>query len=153
MVRMYTAECYWPGVTEAKLREASARAAHAAEAVSHEGTLVQYLGSVLFPGDEVVLFEFGGASPRRSAAPASGRSSVWNGSSKPCGFTRKPALLPHGKEAPPMITSYEAASGIDVLTSTFPVPGFGVVPINAFVLHGPEPSWSTPDRSSSVRSS
>ena len=38
-----------------------------------------------------------------------------------------------------MITSYEAASGIDVLTSTFPVPGFGVVPINAFVLHGPEP--------------
>src|SRR5829696_9994760 len=38
-----------------------------------------------------------------------------------------------------MITAYEAASGIDVLTSTFPVPGFGVVPINAFVLHGPEP--------------
>jgi glyoxylase-like metal-dependent hydrolase (beta-lactamase superfamily II) len=38
-----------------------------------------------------------------------------------------------------MITSYEAGSGIDVLTSTFPVPGFGVVPINAFVLHGPEP--------------
>ena len=38
-----------------------------------------------------------------------------------------------------MITSYEAGSGIDVVTSTFPVPGFGVVPINAFVLHGPEP--------------
>ena len=38
-----------------------------------------------------------------------------------------------------MIASYQAASGIDVLTSTFPVPGFGVVPINAFVLHGPEP--------------
>ena len=63
MVRMYTAECYWPGVTEAKLREAGARAAHAAEAVSREGTLVRYLGSVLFPGDEVVLFEFDGASP------------------------------------------------------------------------------------------
>jgi flavorubredoxin len=38
-----------------------------------------------------------------------------------------------------MITSYEAAPGIDVLTSTSPFPGFGVVPINAFVLHGPEP--------------
>lgn len=38
-----------------------------------------------------------------------------------------------------MITSYEAAPGIEVLTSTFPVPGFGVVPINAFVLHGSEP--------------
>ena len=63
MVRMYTAECYWPGVTEAKLREAGARAAHAAEAVSREGTRVRYLGSVLFPGDEVVLFEFDAASP------------------------------------------------------------------------------------------
>jgi flavorubredoxin len=38
-----------------------------------------------------------------------------------------------------MITSYEAAPSIDVLTSTSPFPGFGVVPINAFVLHGPEP--------------
>ena len=63
MVRMYTAECYWPGVTQAKLREAGARAAHAAEAVSREGTLVHYLGSVLFPEDEVVLFEFDSASP------------------------------------------------------------------------------------------
>ena len=63
MVRMYTAECYWPGVTEAKMREAGTRAAHAAEAVSREGIPVRYLGSVLFPGDEVVLFEFDGASP------------------------------------------------------------------------------------------
>jgi hypothetical protein len=63
MVRMYTAECYWPGVTEAKLREAGARASHAAEAVSREGVLVRYLGSVLFPGDEVVLFELDSASP------------------------------------------------------------------------------------------
>jgi hypothetical protein len=38
-----------------------------------------------------------------------------------------------------MITTYEAAPGIDVLTTNFPVPGFGLVPINAFVLHGPEP--------------
>ncbi|MET0909250.1 MAG: MBL fold metallo-hydrolase [Ilumatobacteraceae bacterium] len=38
-----------------------------------------------------------------------------------------------------MITTYTAAPGIDVLTSSFPIPGFGFVPINAFVLHGPEP--------------
>jgi hypothetical protein len=62
MVRMYTAECYWPGVTETKLREAGARAAQAAEAVSRTGALVRYLGSVLFPDDEVVLFEFDGPS-------------------------------------------------------------------------------------------
>jgi flavorubredoxin len=38
-----------------------------------------------------------------------------------------------------MTSCYRAAPGIDVLTSSFPIPGFGVVPINAFVLHGPEP--------------
>ncbi|HEY5384542.1 MAG TPA: MBL fold metallo-hydrolase [Acidimicrobiales bacterium] len=38
-----------------------------------------------------------------------------------------------------MITTYQAAPGIDVLTTSFPVPGFGLVPINAFVLHGAEP--------------
>jgi Metallo-beta-lactamase superfamily len=38
-----------------------------------------------------------------------------------------------------MITTYQAAPGIDVLTTSFPVPGFGLVPINAFVLHGEDP--------------
>ena len=38
-----------------------------------------------------------------------------------------------------MITTYKAASDIDVLTSSFPVPGFGLIPINAFVLHAAEP--------------
>jgi flavorubredoxin len=38
-----------------------------------------------------------------------------------------------------MITTYKATPAIDVLTSSFPIPGFGLVPINAFVLHGPEP--------------
>ena len=38
-----------------------------------------------------------------------------------------------------MITTYKAAPDIDVLTTNFPVPGFGLVPINAFVLHGAEP--------------
>jgi len=38
-----------------------------------------------------------------------------------------------------MTTTYNAAPGIDVLTSAFPVPGFGLIPINAFVLDGAEP--------------
>ena len=38
-----------------------------------------------------------------------------------------------------MITTYKAAPDIDVLTSNFPVPGFGLIPINAFVLHAAEP--------------
>ena len=38
-----------------------------------------------------------------------------------------------------MISTYEATPGVDVLTTNFPVPGFGLVPINAFVLHGAEP--------------
>jgi flavorubredoxin len=38
-----------------------------------------------------------------------------------------------------MISTYSASPGIDVLTSTFPIPGFGLIPLNAFVLHGPEP--------------
>jgi flavorubredoxin len=38
-----------------------------------------------------------------------------------------------------MMRSYEAAPGIEVLTSDFPVPGFGLLPVNAFVLKGSEP--------------
>ncbi len=38
-----------------------------------------------------------------------------------------------------MVTTYKATTDIDVLTSNFPIPGFGLIPINAFVLHGPEP--------------
>ena len=38
-----------------------------------------------------------------------------------------------------MITTYKVAADVDVLTTNFPVPGLGLVPINAFVLHGPEP--------------
>ena len=38
-----------------------------------------------------------------------------------------------------MVTSYTAAADVEVLTSNFPIPGFGFVPINAFVIKGPEP--------------
>jgi flavorubredoxin len=38
-----------------------------------------------------------------------------------------------------MISSYKAAPDIDVLTSDIAIPGFGLVPVNAFVIHGSEP--------------
>jgi flavorubredoxin len=37
------------------------------------------------------------------------------------------------------LDSYKAAPDIDVITSNFPIPGYGLVPINAFVLKGSEP--------------
>jgi len=38
-----------------------------------------------------------------------------------------------------MITTYRAAPDIDVITSAIPIPGLGLIPVNAFVLQGPEP--------------
>ena len=38
-----------------------------------------------------------------------------------------------------MTSTYKAAADIDVITSHFPIPGFGMIPVNAFVLHGDEP--------------
>lgn len=39
-----------------------------------------------------------------------------------------------------MVSSYKAAPDIEVLTSSFPIPGYGLVPINAFVIKGSEPA-------------
>jgi glyoxylase-like metal-dependent hydrolase (beta-lactamase superfamily II) len=38
-----------------------------------------------------------------------------------------------------MVDSYKAAPDIEVITSDFPIPGYGLVPINAFVIKGSEP--------------
>jgi flavorubredoxin len=35
--------------------------------------------------------------------------------------------------------AFNAAPGVDVITTTIGVPGFGLIPVNAFVLHGTEP--------------
>ncbi len=37
------------------------------------------------------------------------------------------------------VKAYKVAPDIEVLTAAFPIPGFGLVPINAFVIKGPEP--------------
>jgi hypothetical protein len=49
----FIVERYWPGVTEADVLRAAAALQAAA------GADVRYLGSILMPGDEVVLFRFG----------------------------------------------------------------------------------------------
>jgi flavorubredoxin len=38
-----------------------------------------------------------------------------------------------------MVNSYKVAPDIEILTSNFPIPGYGQVPINAFVIKGSEP--------------
>ena len=38
-----------------------------------------------------------------------------------------------------MVRSYKAAPDIEVVGSDFPIPGYGLVPINSFVLKGTEP--------------
>lgn len=38
-----------------------------------------------------------------------------------------------------MTTTYEAAPSIDVITDDVAIPGLGLIPVNAFVLHGAEP--------------
>jgi flavorubredoxin len=37
------------------------------------------------------------------------------------------------------VNSYKAAPDIEVITSNFPIPGYGMIPINAFVIKGSEP--------------
>ena len=38
-----------------------------------------------------------------------------------------------------MVNSYKVAADTEILTSAFPIPGYGLVPINAFVIKGTEP--------------
>ncbi len=49
-------------------------------------------------------------------------------------------------DKPTMFEPYRAAPDIDVLPSYFPVPGYGILPINAFVLRAAEP-FVGPDQS------
>jgi hypothetical protein len=60
---LYTAKCYWPGITAAEFeRVASSRLAEPSAAPG----AVSYLGSLLFPDDELLLCLFEGRS--RAAA-------------------------------------------------------------------------------------
>ncbi len=58
----YVAECFWPGVRAADVQSAEARARDSVAALTREGEGIAYLGALLFPGDEVVFFEFDAVS-------------------------------------------------------------------------------------------
>jgi hypothetical protein len=58
----FVAECFWPGVSRAELEAAEARARASTAALSSEGEPVRYVGSLLFPSNEVVFFQFDAAS-------------------------------------------------------------------------------------------
>jgi hypothetical protein len=60
----FIVERYWPGVTEADVRQAAARVRASA------GAGVRYLGSILMTGDEVVLFRFDAPGAPQVAASA-----------------------------------------------------------------------------------
>lgn len=60
---LYAAKCYWPGVTQSELQHAAAAAGHEAARFCGEGKPIRYLGSLLFPADDLVLCIFD--SPER----------------------------------------------------------------------------------------
>jgi Protein of unknown function (DUF4242) len=55
----FMAECFWPGVTEQKVKDAGARGRRAAQALSSQDAYARYVGSILVPADEIAfcLFE------------------------------------------------------------------------------------------------
>ena len=57
---LYTAKCFWPGVSEADLAAAAARARHTAG----EHPQTTFRGALYLPGDELVLCLFD--SPSRA---------------------------------------------------------------------------------------
>lgn len=59
---IFAAKCYWPGITAEELIRAARRAAREAELGRHRGSALAYLGSILFPDDELVLCLFDGPS-------------------------------------------------------------------------------------------
>jgi hypothetical protein len=62
---LFTAKCYWPGVTEDELRIASARARRTADVLGD----IAFRGALFLPGDELVLCLFD--APSREAVKQS----------------------------------------------------------------------------------
>jgi hypothetical protein len=58
----FVAECFWPDVHPEQVDEGAARARLCAEQLTREGTHVDFTGSILMAGDDVVFFLFDGVS-------------------------------------------------------------------------------------------
>ena len=69
---LYAAKCYWPGVTETELEPIATRATRTTRSV-RDG--VNYLGSLMFRNDELVLCLFEGPS-RTAVKQASERAGI-----------------------------------------------------------------------------
>jgi hypothetical protein len=82
---LYAAKCFWPGVTLGEVDEASARARRGTGRMP--GKTV-YLGSVLFPDDELVLCLYEAAS-RSAVQRASDRAGL------PCERVMETVWLPN----------------------------------------------------------
>ncbi|MBM4382141.1 MAG: hypothetical protein FJ091_02110 [Deltaproteobacteria bacterium] len=61
---LFLVECFWPGVTRQQVEAASARAQ------AQTGAAVRFLGALLVPSDEVVLFQFRAGSSDEVARAA-----------------------------------------------------------------------------------
>lgn len=59
ILQSYLVECYWPGLTEARVAASTRRAQEAATVLSAEGTEVAHRTTLIVPDDEVAfcLFE------------------------------------------------------------------------------------------------
>ena len=53
--RMFLVERYWPGIDEPGARAVVSSLEAAARSMSAEGTVVEHLGSILMPADQVVF--------------------------------------------------------------------------------------------------
>jgi len=62
MESIFLVECFWPGVTREQVEAANARARERAGALLRAGSSLRFLGSLLVPSDEVVLFQFSAGS-------------------------------------------------------------------------------------------
>jgi hypothetical protein len=104
---LYAAKCYWPGVTEADLKQVAERAATAGLGSGRDK--VAYLGSLLFAADDLVLCLFRGPS-RATVIQAGDRlgipserlmDSAWLGPGLPLQEEAPPRSPPSGRRAWP----------------------------------------------------
>jgi hypothetical protein len=59
--KSYLVECYWPGVSEQTLLEATHRARKATAELQQEGKKIRFLDSILVLADETVFWLFQGS--------------------------------------------------------------------------------------------
>ena len=72
---IYVVERYLPGLDQGRLLDMLGNLGRTTEELRDEGTLVQYLGSTIVPGDEACFCQFEGAS-EDAVAQANERAGV-----------------------------------------------------------------------------